>query len=201
MFRLAAIFSDWELWDLIFILFVCSSCKDESYKIDCWLCQLLFFKYDYMRSQYHVYLQYARSERSERSAQLLAFKRENFEYSRTKNSHFSMCLFRGCGFTYGKNNITSPCIRFEPLWHCGDNQSKYSGDNLIGLFFFDDLLLLKTTLVITTFQALSKGIFSCLLYTSPSPRDRGWSRMPSSAWKKKHHFSMYPFLVALRLWR
>ena len=22
---------------------------------------------------------------------------------------------------------------------------------------------------------------ACLLYTSPSPRDRGWSRMPSSA--------------------
>ena len=30
----------------------------------------------------------------------------------------------------------------------------------------------------------------CLLYTSPSPRDRTRSRMPSSAWKKKktnHH--------------
>ena len=40
--------------------------------------------------------------RSERSAQLLAFKRENFAYSRTKISHFSMCPFRGCGFTYGK---------------------------------------------------------------------------------------------------
>ena len=26
---------------------------------------------------------------------------------------------------------------------------------------------------------------SCLLYTSPSPRDRSLSRMPSSAWKKK----------------
>ena len=25
----------------------------------------------------------------------------------------------------------------------------------------------------------------CLLYTSPSPRDRQKSRMPSSAWKKK----------------
>ena len=33
---------------------------------------------------------------------LLAFKRENFVYSRTKNSHFSMCPFRGCSFTYGK---------------------------------------------------------------------------------------------------
>ena len=26
---------------------------------------------------------------------------------------------------------------------------------------------------------------NCLLYTSPSPRDRTRSRMPSSAWKKK----------------
>ena len=28
---------------------------------------------------------------------------------------------------------------------------------------------------------------SCLLYTSPSPRDRQKSRMPSSAWKKKEN--------------
>ena len=27
----------------------------------------------------------------------------------------------------------------------------------------------------------------CLLYTSPSPRDRQKSRMPSSAWKKKKY--------------
>ena len=42
----------------------------------------------------------------------LAFKRENFVYSRTKSSHFSMCPFRGCSFTYGKKNITSPSIHF-----------------------------------------------------------------------------------------
>ena len=29
------------------------------------------------------------------------------------------------------------------------------------------------------------GVMICLLYTSPSPRDRTRSRMPSSAWKKK----------------
>ena len=28
--------------------------------------------------------------------------------------------------------------------------------------------------------------YICLLYTSPSPRDRTRSRMPSSAWKKKN---------------
>ena len=138
MFRLAAIFSDWELWDLIFILFVCSSCKDESYKIDCWLCQLLFFKYDYMRSQYHVYLQYARSERSERSAQLLAFKRENFEYSRTKNSHFSMCLFRGCGFTYGKIRFVSVLSYFEIVEIIGPNTQEiiWSSSFSLATFYF-----------------------------------------------------------------
>ena len=28
---------------------------------------------------------------------------------------------------------------------------------------------------------------ACLLYTSPSPRDRQKSRMPSSAWKQKNN--------------
>ena len=32
-----------------------------------------------------------------------------------------------------------------------------------------------------------EGLTTCLLYTSPSPRDRTRSRMPSSAWKKKKH--------------
>ena len=31
-----------------------------------------------------------------------------------------------------------------------------------------------------------KKSIACLLYTSPSPRDGLLSRMPSSAWKKKH---------------
>ena len=31
----------------------------------------------------------------------------------------------------------------------------------------------------------------CLLYTSPSPRDRTRSRMPSSAWKKKNQKKQY----------
>ena len=39
------------------------------------------------------------------------------------------------------------------------------------------------------FSKLTKNIVqinSCLLYTSPSPRDRTRSRMPSSAWKKNN---------------
>ena len=49
---------------------------------------------------------------------------------KTATTHHSL---RGGGFTYGKK-LTSPCIHFEPLWDCGDNRSKYSGDHLISYF-------------------------------------------------------------------
>ena len=35
------------------------------------------------------------------------------------------------------------------------------------------------------------GAKVCLLYTSPSPRDRTRSRMPSSAWKKQHNHHFF----------
>ena len=37
--------------------------------------------------------------------------------------------------------------------------------------------------------------FTCLLYTSPSPRDRTRSRMPSSALKKKTHTTILHILL------
>ena len=37
----------------------------------------------------------------------------------------------------------------------------------------------------TEYDILRLLVNYCLLYTSPSPRDRTRSRMPSSAWKKK----------------
>ena len=42
-------------------------------------------------------------------------------------------------------------------------------------------LAVDHTTVARRLQALEKQVGSCLLYTSPSPRDRQKSRMPSSA--------------------
>ena len=94
---------------------------------------------------------------------------------------FYSILLNNFTFVY---SITSPCIHFEPLWDCGDNRSKYSGDNFIGLFSFDDLLLLKTTLWITTFQALLKGIFS-------------WVCFPPFAGKHRSRTVRNPFYIEL----
>ena len=51
-------------------------------------------------------------------------------------------------------------------------QSEYGLYQIVGSFFS----------YVTVFEScVSAGILSCLLYTSPSPRDRQKSRMPSSA--------------------
>jgi len=39
----------------------------------------------------------------------------------------------------------------------------------------------KPTLILAHNKTLAAQLYSCLLYTSPSPRDRTRSRMPSSA--------------------
>ena len=46
---------------------------------------------------------------------------------------------------------------------------------------FTNMTGIKVNLINGKSGALEKRIISCLLYTSPSPRDRTTSRMPSSA--------------------
>ena len=81
--------------------------------------------------EFAIDIYYARSERSERSAQLLAFKRENFVCSRTKNSHFSMFPFRGCGFTYGKKSLLHVSVLryFKIVEIIGSNTREITGSN------------------------------------------------------------------------
>ena len=52
----------------------------------------------------------------------------------------------------------------------------------------DEIVDVKYNYVIEAIDSFTpklRVINACLLYTSPSPRDRTRSRMPSSAWKKK----------------
>ena len=58
--------------------------------------------------------------------------------------------------------------------------------NRLNILTFPDPRLRKKAVPVTTFdQDLEKKaddmLFTCLLYTSPSPRDKRQSRMPSSA--------------------
>ena len=41
--------------------------------------------------------------------------------------------------------------------------------------------VIALTSIVTILGAIVLGVYACLLYTSPSPRDRTRSRMPSSA--------------------
>ena len=64
-------------------------------------------------------------------------------------------------------------------------------DEIVDTFHQHDKEKLFRRFCEDTYLALDNGIStnpilnSCLLYTSPSPRDRTRSRMPSSSWKKK----------------
>ena len=55
--------------------------------------------------------------------------------------------------------------------------ARYFGEKL----YYADTTISKNETVIFNKKVLVGGIYACLLYTSPSPRDRSLSRMPSSA--------------------
>ena len=63
---------------------------------------------------------------------------------------------------------------------------KSSRFNFKGIFVISFLLLIAVETGYTIIEAMQEsillaGLYGCLLYTSPSPRDRQKSRMPSSA--------------------
>ena len=64
----------------------------------------------------------------------------------------------------------------------GEEKSDRTGVGTIGLFGKQLRFNLQDGFpAVTTKKLAWKGVVSCLLYTSPSPRDQRGSRMPSSA--------------------
>ena len=66
---------------------------------------------------------------------------------------------------------------------CTETNQKFSSNNKIELFNTSSEITIKDFKNHIGFLASDdlKGRASCLLYTSPSPRDKRQSRMPSSA--------------------
>ena len=81
------------------------------------------------------------------------------------------CLLIG----YGADAI-NPYLAFESLWQARQ-------DGLLDQISFDEMVkAYKKGVAKGILKVMAKmGISTCLLYTSPSPRDKRQSRMPSSA--------------------
>ena len=61
------------------------------------------------------------------------------------------------------------------------NNAKMAGKNIIDLKDLDGKLITRERIEIAKTKGSGWQDYNCLLYTSPSPRDRQKSRMPSSA--------------------
>ena len=80
---------------------------------------------------------------------------------------------------FDKYHISQEHFMFDP-----NTKKLYDDITNIGSSFglvSKAILLVKTTEDVTHFSGLKINIETCLLYTSPSPRDGLLSRMPSSA--------------------
>ena len=81
--------------------------------------------------------------------------------------------------------IASTCSSFAPRSYLEDPEVFAERDDSLGSIYVEaaDKVTLKKIREITFVNAkdVLGVIYSCLLYTSPSPRDRTRSRMPSSA--------------------
>ena len=78
-------------------------------------------------------------------------------------------------------NIDNPNLSYEAkrdLWRIGFGLQKV--DNLVPSAYMESLAE-KQSRGELTYEQVYEDATACLLYTSPSPRDRQKSRMPSSA--------------------
>ena len=79
--------------------------------------------------------------------------------------------------------IEKACINvgfFQITGH-GINLKEIKNTCNVGNKFFNSSKINKQKLSPKKWNKKNKNLYSCLLYTSPSPRDRTRSRMPSSA--------------------
>ena len=74
--------------------------------------------------------------------------------------------------------ITGPGIKTDTNWV--GNNANFSGVTTTASSFNVGVTTIHSTLI-ESHNIKSTGIITCLLYTSPSPRDYAASRMPSSA--------------------
>ena len=87
------------------------------------------------------------------------------------------------------DHLTSPFKSNNPstLLGVGDDAAVIDNGELVSLVSTDMLVegihfdLMYTPLKHLGYKAVTSNLSDCLLYTSPSPRDRTRSRMPSSA--------------------
>ena len=74
-------------------------------------------------------------------------------------------LFDELGYTFTDDNLIKKALTHKSSSSDNNERLEFLGDAILNLYVSEKLI----------------HSYPCLLYTSPSPRDRSLSRMPSSA--------------------
>ena len=89
-------------------------------------------------------------------------------------------IYGGCICGSVKYSINSKPL-FTQVCHCLDCKKLTGSSYVMNTSIFEDSLKINGELLKAELIAGSGKKCTCLLYTSPSPRDKRQSRMPSSA--------------------